>query len=167
MMRISIVLVAVAALAGCSKKKDEGGGGGAGGGGGGGGGAPAVVKLDTLGLELDVPGKVEVGKAIGSDGSMLQGSGIGAMTVEVATKPMPLDEAKSDAKMYSPKNLKDETLPDGWLLTYENKGAMGTNYFVESRRTIEGKEIKCGTTGGDAKQVANVVAACKSLRKAS
>ncbi len=164
MMRISIVLVAVAALAGCSKKKDEAGGGAAAGGGGGG--AAAVVKLDTLGLELDVPGKVEVGKAIGGDGSMLQGSGIGAMTVEVAKTPMPIDEAKSDAKMYSPKNLKDETLPDGWLLTYENKGAMGTNYFVESRRTIDGKEIKCGTTGGDAKQVANVVAACKSLRKA-
>jgi hypothetical protein len=158
MMRISIVLVAVAALAGCSKKDDAAGGGG-------GGGAPAAVKIDKLGLTLDVPGKVDVGKAIGGEGAMLTGGGIGAMQVEVAKAATPLAEAKSDADMYTPKNLKTEELPDGWVLTYENKGGMGTNYFVDVRRTIDGKNYKCSTTGSDSKQAANVVTACKSLKK--
>lgn len=168
MKRISIVFVAAAALAaGCSKKDDKAGGGGAAGGdkGKGGGGAPAAVKLPKLGLQLDAPGEVKVDDAIGGEGHMLMGPGIGAMSIEVAKEAQALDAAKEDAKMYSPTNAKDETLPDGWAMTFENKGGMGTNYWVDVRRTIDGKNYKCGTTGSDAKQAAAVLAACKTLRK--
>ena len=96
---------------------------------------------------------------------MLSGSGIGAMTVEVADKPQTMEEAKSDADMYTPKNLKAEKLADGWLVTYDNKGSMGANYFVQVQREIAGKTYKCSTTGSEAGQAAAVVAACKSLRK--
>lgn len=160
MIRISMLVLALAFAGGC-KKKDDGGGGG-----GGAAKAPAAVKLDKLGLQLDVPGKVEVGDAIAAEGAMLQGSGIGAMQIEVKKEAEELAAAKSDADMYSPKNLKEETLPDGWVLTFENKGGMGTNYFVDVRKTIDGKHYKCGTTGGDANQAAAVLAACKTLRKA-
>jgi hypothetical protein len=165
MNRISLVFVVAAALAaGCSKKDGDKGAGGAGDKAGGGG-APAAVKLSKLGLTLDAPGKVDVADGIGGDGHMLTGSGVGAFSVETAKTPATLDEAKEDAKMYTPKNLKDETLPDGWALTFENKGAAGTNYWVDVRRSIDGKIYKCGTTGSDAGQAAAVLAACKSLRK--
>jgi len=162
MIRISMLVLALALAGGC-KKKDDGGGSA---GGGGGAKAAGAVKLDKLGLQLDVPGKVEVGDAIAAEGAMLQGSGIGAMQIEVKKEAEELAAAKSDADMYSPKNLKEETLPDGWVLTFDNTGSMGTNYFVDVRRTIDGKHYKCGTTGSDAKQAAAVVAACKTLRKA-
>lgn len=161
MKRISIVFVAVAALAavGCSKKDDKAGGGG------GGGGPPAAVQLPKLGLTLDAPGKVEVKDAIGGEGHMLTGGGVGAMSIEVAKEAEALDAAKEDAKMYSPTNVKTENLADGWAMTFENKGGAGTNYWVDVRRTIDGKNYKCGTTGSSAGQSAAVLAACKSLRK--
>lgn len=165
MNRISIVFVAVAALViGCSKKEaDKGGGGDKAGGkslt------AAAAVKLPKLGLELDAPGPIKVDDAIGGDGHMLMGSAIGAMSVEAAKEAQTLDAAKEDAKMYTPANVKTETLPDGWALTFENKGGAGTNYWVDVRRAIDGKNYKCGTTGSDSTQAAAVLSACKSLRK--
>ena len=124
-----------------------------------------AVKLAKLGLALDAPGEVAVGDAVVGDGHMLQGSGIGALSVEIAKAPQTIDEAKEDAKMYTPANLKADTLPDGWALTFENKGSAGVNFFVDVRRTIDGKLIKCSTTGADAGQAAAALAACKSLRK--
>ena len=166
MTRISIVFVAVAALAaGCSKKEGDKAGAGGGGDKGKSGGAPAAVKLPKLGLALDAPGEVKVDDAIGGEGHMLSGSGVGAMTVEVAKEAQALEAAQEDAKMYTPANLKTETLSDGWAMTFQNKGAAGTNYWVDVRRTIDGKSYKCGTTGSDAGQAAAVLAACKTLRK--
>jgi hypothetical protein len=98
------------------------------------------------------------------EGHMLRGSGVGAMQVEIAKTPQSLDEAKSDADMYSPNNLKAEPLADGWALTFENKGGAGTNYWVSVRRDIGGKTYNCTTTGGESGQAAAVLAACKSLR---
>lgn len=159
-MRISIALgVAAALCAGCSKK-DEGG-------------AAAgkateakagPTKLPKVGLTIDAPGKVEVTDAIMGDGDMLMGAGVGAMTIEVAAKPQTLEEAKSDAELYTPKNLKEEKLADGWALTFDNTGSMGKNFFVNVRRDINGKTYTCSTTGSDAKQAAAVLAACKTLR---
>jgi hypothetical protein len=171
MIRSSFVFIAMAALVGtaCNKKEDAGA-------------APGAVeakpaegkenrsragptKLSKLGLLIEVPCEVSVGDAVMGEGHMLQGSGIGALQVEVAAQPQTLDDAKSDADMYSPKNLKTETLTDGWALTFENTGSAGTNYWVDVRRTIDGKSVKCTTTGSDAGQAAAVLAACKSLRK--
>src|SRR5262245_5091972 len=133
MTRISVLFIAALSFAGC-KKKDEAG-------------APASdkaasgkaaeaakagpTKLPKLGLSIDVPGKVEVGDAIMGEGHMLQGAGVGALTVEITAKPQTIEEAKSDAEMYSPKNLKEEKLADGWSLTFDNTGSMGKNFFVQ------------------------------------
>jgi hypothetical protein len=161
MTRISIVFVAVALFSGC-KKTDEGGASA---------GktteakpAAGPTKLPKLGLSIDVPGKVEVGDAIMGEGHMLQGAGVGALTVQIAAKPQTLDEAKSDAELYTPKNLKEEKLADGWALTFDNTGSMGKNYFVQVRRDIAGKIYNCSTTTGDAGHAQAVLAACKTLR---
>ena len=127
--------------------------------------AAGPTKLPKLGLSIDVPGSVEVGDAVMGEGHMLQGASIGAMQIEVAEKKKSIDDAKSDADMYSPKDLKADTLPDGWALTYSNTGSMGKNFFVDVQRDIDGKTYHCSTTGSDAGQQAAVLAACKSLRK--
>lgn len=165
MIRASIFALALITFTGCDKKKEEGG-------------ATASkgtetaqkasvgpTKLPKLGLSIEAPGSVEVGDAIMGEGHMLQGSGIGAMQIEIASKPQTLDEAKSDADMYTPKNLKAEALPDGWWLTFENTGSAGKNYFVQVRRDIGGKTYTCSTTGGEEKQAQAVLAACKSLKQ--
>lgn len=156
MIRASLLLIALTFAVGPACKGKEGGGKAE---------SKGPTKLPKLGLEVDAPGGPEVGDAIMGEGHMLQGSGIGAMTVEVAEKPQTMEEAKSDADMYSPKNLKAEKLADGWLVTFDNKGSMGANFFVTVQREIAGKTYKCTTTGSDAGQAAAVVAACKSLRK--
>lgn len=163
MIRASLLFIALATLTTTACKKKEEGAGGASGGGDTA--KAAAVKLPKVGLQADVPGEVTVEKQIGGDGDMLTGSGIGAMTVEVAKTPQSLDEAKSDASMYSPKNLKEEKLADGYVLTFDNTGSMGANYFVDVRRDIGGKTYHCSTTGSEPGQAAAVVAACKSLRK--
>jgi hypothetical protein len=149
MTRLSSV-VAVLVIAACSKGGDS---------------KPKAVKLEQLGLTIDVPGEVRIDKAIMGEGQMLMGASVGAMQVETPKEAQTLAQAKEDAQMYSPKNLKEETLSDGWVLTYENKGSMGSNYFVDVRRTIDGKSYKCWFTGGESSQATNVLAACKSLRK--
>ncbi len=164
MIRASILFIAVATLAAtaCNKKKEAGGSSS---GKTAEGKAASAVKLPKLGLQIDAPGEITVGDAIMGEGHMLQGEGVGAMQIEIPKAPQTLDEAKSDAGMYTPKNLKTEALPDGWAMSFENTGSAGANYFVEVRRDIAGKTYKCSTTGGDPGQAAAVMAACKSLRK--
>jgi len=153
MKRLSIVLcAAVSMFAGCKSKDSEA--------------APAAaLELKKLGLHVDVGGETNVGDAIMGDGVMIQGETIGAMQIEAMKEPKALADEKSDADMFSPKNLKTETLPDGWVVTFDNTGSMGANYFVTVRRDIGGKSYKCSTTGSDAGQAKAVVAACKSLRR--
>jgi len=161
MTRMMILLVATTLIGGCKKKQDDGG--------------PsakateakagAPTQLPKLGLSIDVPGKVDVGDAIMGEGHMLMGAGVGAMTIEIAAKPQTVEEAKSDAELYTPKNLKKEKLADGWALTFENTGSMGKNYFVQVRRDIGGKPYSCSTTGSNAEQAAAVLAACKTLKQ--
>lgn len=156
MLRTSALILTLGlSVVACSKKDGDGGGGG---------GSPKATKLPKLGLQLDVPGSVQLSDAIGGEGHMLMGTGVGAMHVEIMTEPQTLDQAKEDASMFTPKNLKEEKLADGWALTYENTGSMGKNYFVEVRRDIDGKSYKCGTTGSD-DRTQKVLAACKTLRK--
>lgn len=154
MLRTFALTLAFVSVIGCSKKDGDGSGD-----------KPAgPTKLPKLGLQLDVPGSVEVSDAIGGEGHMLMGSGIGAMSVTIETEAKTLEQAKSDADMYSPKNLKEEKLADGWALTFENTGSMGKNYFVEVRRDIDGKSYACSTTSPD-DRAQKVLAACKTLRK--
>src|SRR5207302_10105526 len=141
MNRLSIVLFAVVSLAaGCKDKKSDAAA------------AAGPLKLPKLNLQIDVAGETNVGDAIMGEGNMIQGENVGAMQVELMKTPKTLDEEKSDADMFSPKNLKTETLPDGWVVTFDNKGSMGANYFVSVRRDIAGKSYKCSTTGSNPDQ---------------
>lgn len=129
--------------------------------------AGGSVDLPKLGLKGDAPAETEVKDAIGGgNGHMLQGPGL-VVSAEVAsdTRPKTVEDAKKEADMYTPKNLKADKLADGWSLTFDNTGSMGANYFVEVRREIDGKTYKCSTTQGDKDRAAAVLAACKTLKK--
>jgi hypothetical protein len=133
---------------------------------GGGGGGSDKVSIDKLGLKGDAPAGSTVGDAVVGEGAMVQGPGI-VVTVEAASdsRPKTVEDAKKEADMYSPKNLKDEKLADGWALTFDNEGGAGKNFFVNVRRDIGGKAIWCETTASQPEQQANALAFCKSLAK--
>jgi hypothetical protein len=142
----------VALLAACGKSEGSGGG------------APETASLAKLGLKAEVPGGSTVSDAIIGDGVMIQGPDL-VVTVEPATDSTPKTaaEAKEEASMYSPKKVETEDLADGFALTFENTGGMGTNYFVNVRREIGGKAYWCTTTASKPAQQKNALAACKSL----
>ncbi len=134
----------------------------------GGGGAPKLAPLDLpkLGLKAEAPADATLSDAIGGTGHMIMGTGL-VVTVEEAsdTRPKTIEEAKTEAEMFNPKNVKDEKLADGWLVTYDNEGSMGKTFFVNARRDIGGKAIFCSTALNEAAQQTNAVNFCKSLKK--
>ncbi len=123
------------------------------------------VKIAKLGLQIDIGGETSVSDGIGASSQMLASDSIGALNVQAADKKQTIDDAKSDAAMFNPKNLKAETLADGWALTYDNVGSAGANFFVTVQRDIGGKTYNCATTANDADHAKAVLAACKTLRK--
>lgn len=157
---IAFALVAGLSITGCGKsKKDEGGGGGAKASGGAKAGKTKEYKFAKLGITADLPNDVE------TDGEpLLMGPSIGAMTVDEKSEKQTLDQAKEDAQMYSPQNVKGEALPDGWVLTFDNKGEMGASFFLQVQRDIGGKTISCTTTQPNGDRIGAVLAVCKSLR---
>jgi hypothetical protein len=100
------------------------------------------------------------------DSQMLQGPNL-VVTVDEAGEfsAETLAEEVENADMYSPTNLVQAEAEGGWDVTFENKGSMGTNYWVKVRRTIDGKKYDCSTTSSSTEQQANALAACKSLKK--
>jgi hypothetical protein len=148
----SLALVTIVSAAACGKDSS-------------GGGATEAVTLDKLGLQADLPKGATVGDGILGDGVLIQGADL-VVSVEEAsnTRPATVEAAKEEADMYSPKSLETESLADGWALTFENTGSMGTNYFVQVRRDIGGKTYWCDTTASRPAQKTNALAVCKSLR---
>ena len=127
-------------------------------------GGSAKLNLEKLGLTAEGPGGSKVGDAVVGSGVMVQGPGL-VVGVEEASdsRPKTADAAKEDADMYSPQNMQSEDLEDGFVVTFENEGGMGKNYFVNVRREIGGKAYWCDTTASSPEQSANAVAFCKSL----
>jgi hypothetical protein len=131
--------------------------------------APAAagneVALTKLNLKTEAPAGTEAKDAIVGEGVMLQGPGLIA-TVELAseTRPKTIEDAKKDAEMYTPKNLKEEKLADGFAVAFENEGGMGKNYWVMVRREIGGKAYWCETTASQPEQQENALKACKGLK---
>jgi hypothetical protein len=123
------------------------------------------VALGDLGLKADLPPGASVGEGIGG-GVMVTGVAGAAMTVAVASdmNPATLEDAQKEIEMYTPANVKTETLADGWALTFENSGSAGANYWVMVRREIGGQAYRCETTASTTEQQQAVLAACKSLK---
>lgn len=128
-------------------------------------GAAGPLKIEALGLTIDAPGGSKVDEMAGSH--LIQGAGL-VVGVEPAseyaseTLAAELEEAKD---MYSATDVTQEEIEGGWHVTFQNKGGMGTNYWVKSHVTIDGKAYTCGTTATTKAQQDAALSACKSLRK--
>jgi hypothetical protein len=127
--------------------------------------APAGdLELSRFGLKIAAPAGATVSNAIVGEGHMVMGGGlVVTVTAPSSLSPETLDAAKETAAMYTPTNLQEETLEDGFALTYENTGGMGTNYFVVVRRTLGDKTVMCEGTTATAEQQAAALTACKSI----
>lgn len=67
--------------------------------------------------------------------------------------------------MYSPENIGEEELEDGYILTFTNSGGMGDNYWVVGRREIGDTIVMCNTMAGEQAQQTAAVTACKSIHE--
>ena len=129
--------------------------------------ASGPVKIEQLGLTIDAPGDAVVKDAIGGNGVQIQG---GDLFVHVglpgkfdkATLTEVIEEEKSSK---SAENLVPEELDDGWALSFTNTGGLGTNYWVDVRRTFGDVTYRCDTSASTQAQQDAALAACKSLRK--
>lgn len=129
-------------------------------------GAPLVIDLPKFGLKGAAAGETEAPIIGSGDPAMVMASTFAA-TVSGAkpTDPKKVKDGQEAAKLFNPKNMKTETLPDGWALTYTNTGSAGTNYFVSVRRDIAGKGYLCETSQSTVDQQNAALAFCKSLTK--
>jgi hypothetical protein len=125
-----------------------------------------LKKIEQLGLQADIPADTTIEKAPVGNGVMISGGGFAAQ-IEPASdmEPKTLEAAKDDIKMYNPKNVQGEKLPDGYAITFENEGGMGANYWVKVRREIGGKAYMCSATLAQKDRQADVLKTCKSLTK--
>jgi hypothetical protein len=128
--------------------------------------AAGPTKLDKLGLQIDVPGETMVGDGIGPKSQMVNAVSVGGMTISAATPSTAktLKAAKSEAQIFTPKNVQGEQTSDGYWLTFENKGSLGTNYWVKVLRHVGKQGYVCEGTPDTADKEAAVLAACRTLR---
>jgi hypothetical protein len=127
---------------------------------------PKVVTFGAFGLKGTAEGETE-DPIIGTGSPALIMFGHFTVTIDDAkpTDPKTIKEGQEAAKMFNPKDMKTETLSDGWALTYKNTGSAGENFFVNVRRDIGGKAYTCETTQNTAEQQKLALAFCKSLAK--
>ncbi|MFO0672001.1 MAG: hypothetical protein U0235_20655 [Polyangiaceae bacterium] len=130
------------------------------------GGAPLTINLPKFGLKGQAAGETEAPIIGDGDPAMVMAATFAANVSEAKkTDPKKLKEGQDAAKIFNPKNMKSETLADGWAITYTNTGSLGTNYFVSVRREIGGKGYLCETTQTTPEQQAAALSFCKSLAK--
>jgi len=124
------------------------------------------LALESMGLQIAAPAGSSVRDAIVGEGYMVQGPGL-VLTVAEATDSDPADlaAAKTDNEMYSPQNIGEEELEDGYILTFTNSGGMGDNYWVVGRREIGDTVVMCKTTASQEAQQTAAVTACKSIHE--
>jgi len=123
-------------------------------------------KIDKLGLQIDVPGEAIVGDGLDAKSVMVNAVAMGGLTIGEAgsSTPKTLKGAKSDAQMFKPTNVQGEQSADGYWLTFQNTGSMGTNYWVKTVHTIGKKSYACEGAADTADKAAAALAACKTLR---
>lgn len=126
--------------------------------------AAGDVDLPRLGLRLAAPAGTTVSDALlGTGHSVMRPGLVVAVTTADESSPTDLAAATEGASIFSPTNVREEPLADGFALAFENRGEMGANYFVTVRRTTGDKTVMCETTAMRADQQAAALSACKSL----
>ncbi len=128
--------------------------------------AGKVIKLAKLGIEGFAAGITADPSFTDVAGSTIVTCGGLSVGVAAATDgdPKTIAAAQDESKAFNPKNFKSEALADGWIVTYDNVGGGGPNFFVAARREIGGHAYSCETMLASAEQRDKAVAFCKTLK---
>lgn len=121
------------------------------------------TKIPSINLTVDLPPDAIVSDGLSEKSSMIS-TGAATLTVSLAKPTDPKTSADGKAGALATENLKIEKLADGWIVTSENTGSAGRNYWLTMRREIGGKGYLCGTMQSNEDQVKAAIAICKGLR---
>ncbi len=127
--------------------------------------ALAALPLPQLDLRVDAPRDAEVREALVGEGLTIHAEELN-VRVELSgpQTPATLAEARAEAQLFAPTELRETRLSDGWILTFESETAMGPSYWVQLRRDVGGRAIWCtSTSSSEARQLA-ALDLCSSLR---
>lgn len=168
-LALTLVLASSFALAACSSSSaaPDGSGSGKGAPGAAPAGGAKVITIAKLGLKGTAAGETEEPMMGSGDPIMIMASTF-TLTLSEAktTDPKTIKNAQDIAAGFNATNIQTETLPDGWAVTYQNKGGdLGPNFFVSVRREIGGKGYLCETMQNNTDQQKAALAFCKSLTK--
>ncbi|MGC4115764.1 MAG: hypothetical protein QM765_14420 [Myxococcales bacterium] len=128
--------------------------------------ATELQKISKLGLRFQGPIKMQQSE---SNGQVMLSNDLGIAvnvgpTTDYSVKTF--EEAKLSKNDYNPTNVtKEEKLEDGWNIQFQNKGAMGDNFFVWVRRVFGKQAYQCEATATTAEQAAKIEKICLSLAK--
>jgi hypothetical protein len=153
MKTVLLSLALASAVVSCSKE-------------GSGGGKPKATDLPDLGLVIDVSGADLNDMTMGDQKTTMIRASNTVLSVAQGKPDKTLESVLEDSKMYEgSKVTKQDKTADGWHAEWNNKGGMGNeNYFLDIRRTINGKPFDCTTTVANADQRTAAAAACATLR---
>lgn len=121
------------------------------------------TKINSVSLTVDLPPDASVSDGMSEKSSMIS-TGAATLTVSLAKPTDPKTSADGKAGALATENLKIEKLADGWIVTSENTGSAGRNYWLTMRREIGGKGYLCETMQSNEDQVKAAIAICKGLR---
>jgi hypothetical protein len=128
--------------------------------------ATKPTKIEQVGLTAELPEGATVMKGM-SDNSAMISTDAATLNVSLAkdTDPKTVDEGKSGAMLGDKgRGLTGEKIADGWIVTWENTGSMGDNYWLNMRREIGGKGYMCDTMQSNEAQRKAAIEICKSLK---
>lgn len=127
---------------------------------------PGMTALEALGLQIALPPGSKLPPPQGSSYTIiLPGSQFVDVSEADAVAPKTLDEAKREAYVYSPTNLRAEPLPDGWIIQFESDAAGGHALWTKVRRKFGDKSYECSGNAFKGDSGAPIIAACKSLKR--
>jgi hypothetical protein len=121
------------------------------------------TKIPSINLTVDLPPDASVSDGMSEKSSMIS-TDAAALTVSLAKPTDPKTSADGKASALATENLKIEKLADGWIVTSENTGSAGRNYWLTMRREIGGKGYLCETMQSNEAQVKAAIAICKGLK---
>lgn len=122
------------------------------------------IAIPSLGLRITMPPGSEVLELLGKQ--WIQGGNVQVQVWRAGPEdPETIAQAlESVSARRDPANVVQQSLEDGWLLTYHAGGGHGAR-FIHGRRVIGGTAYMCGETAylSDEEQTAAAIA-CRSLQ---
>jgi hypothetical protein len=127
---------------------------------------PRAVRLDQIGLTMQLAGKVTVEDHwAGGEAVDVRTANRGEIAVEILQAPLSEEEARAGL-LSSATSVAVEALADGFVLTheYQLEGEPSASHSVQVYRTIGGRAVRCSSKSSSADVIAAALAACKSLQ---